>query len=278
MQDSLALAGMLGNWLQASLQGKFLEKFEWLQEKVESGLSDRAVYMHFGALPRYVGKTPLNSGAEEGHFFPNGLNANHWSVDQAARIWLLLHLDRGDAASFFTKIEKVFLTADMGELVALYQGLSLYPEPERFAKRAAEGIRTNMVDVFDAVALDNPYPAGHLPNGAWNQLVLKAAFMSRPLYRIYGLERRGNTDLTRIVVDYAHERWAASRIVAADIWNAAEPFGSEVPESDLQKLLHDTDPLQQKAGALLRNQPEQELSERIKAWQQLGREWHDRNQ
>ena len=278
MQDSPNRTALLGQWLRSSLQGKFLDKFEWLQQKIENGISDRALYMHFSALPRYVGKTQLVVDPAETGSMPAGLKANHWSVDQAARIWLVLHLDRGDAAGFFAKVEKIFLTADMGELVALYKGLILYPEPERFAKRAAEGIRTNIVDVFDAVALDNPYPSQYLPEGAWNQLVLKAAFMSRPLHRIDNLETRGNADLARIIVDYAHERWAASRIVAADIWNAVEPFAGQVPKADVERLLQDADPLQQKAGALLTNESGRELPDRAQGWQELGREWHDRNQ
>ena len=54
--------------------------------------------------------------------------------------------------------------ADIGELVAFYRGLPLYPDQPRYALRAAEGVRSNMRVVFEAVAHRNPYPAEQLPS------------------------------------------------------------------------------------------------------------------
>lgn len=97
----------------------------------------------------------------------------------------------------------------MGEAIALYQSLFLLPYPEKFKLRAAEGIRTNMTSVFNAVTLHNPYPAEYLDDLAWNQMILKALFVGTLLHPIYGLKQRNNQQLSQMLLDYARERLAA---------------------------------------------------------------------
>ena len=70
-------------------------------------------------------------------------------------------------------------TPILGELVAIYQALPLLPFPEQYRARAAEGIRSNMNAVFEAMALRNPYPSDYLDEGAWNQLVLSVCSSGR---------------------------------------------------------------------------------------------------
>ena len=101
----------------------------------------------------------------------------------------------------------------MQESVALYQTLPLFSPRELLKARAAEGIRSNMTAVFEAVALRNPYPAVYLEEGAWNQLVLKAFFVGSDVRQIVGLDQRANATLRRMLVDYANERRAAGRSV-----------------------------------------------------------------
>ncbi len=79
-----------------------------------------------------------------------------WSVDQAAR--LLLLLARAKRPGFAPVLDQLFVTADVGELVAFYRGLPLYPDPAAHLARAEEGARSNMKAVFEAVAHRNPYP------------------------------------------------------------------------------------------------------------------------
>jgi hypothetical protein len=75
-----------------------------------------------------------------------------------------------------------------------------------------------MTAVFNAVALQNPYPAEYFDNIAWNQMVLKALFVGSPLNLIYGLKQRNNSDLSQMLIDYADERKAANRDVSHELW------------------------------------------------------------
>lgn len=169
---------------------------------------------------------------------------------QTARTLLLLAAPHQDKDAYLNKLEQLFSTAEMGELVALYAGLPLLPYPEAYKLRAAEGIRTNIGTVFEAIALDNPYPADYLEEGAWNQMVLKTVFVGKPLYRIYGLEKRSNPTLARILSDYAHERWAAGRTVTPELWRPVGPFLNQELIEDIRKLFTHPDPVQQEAAAL----------------------------
>ena len=93
------------------------------------------------------------------------------------------------------RLDQLCSAADVGELVAFYRGLPLYPDPPRHALRAAEGVRSNMRVVFEAVAHRNPYPAEQLrraglePDGA--QGAVRRAARLDP---IVGLDARANPD------------------------------------------------------------------------------------
>lgn len=179
-----------------------------------------------------------------------GFSPMRWSAAQTARTLLILSLPHQDGEAFINAIEQLFNTADMGELVALYAALPLLPYPELFRKRAAEGFRTNMGDVFEAVALDNPYPADYMEEDAWNNMVLKTLFVGKPVYRIYGIEKRRNAKLARILSDYAHERWAAGRPVSPELWRPVGPFIDEAILEDIKKLFAQPNELEQEAAAL----------------------------
>ena len=148
-------------------------------------------------------------------------------------------------------------TADVDELVAFYRGLPLYPDPPRHRARAAEGVRSNMVVVFEAVAHHNPYPAEELAEDAWNQMVLKALFVGAALDPIVGLDARANATLARMLGDYAHERWAASRPVSPELWRCVGPFASGPLLADLGRVLETGTPPERAAAVLaLRSSPD----------------------
>ena len=82
-------------------------------------------------------------------------------------------------------------------------------------------------------------------------MYLKAAFMQRNLGKIQSVKERGNKDLSRIISDYAHERWAASRDVDPQFWQPVGPFLDGVLIEDVKRLLNSDHKAEQRAGALL---------------------------
>src|SRR5690606_6963163 len=155
-----------------------------------------------------------------------------------------------DKKSWFEVMNQLFETADMNEHQALFAALPLMPFQEELIPRAIDGLRTNISLVFDAIALNNPFPERYFPEANWNQMVLKAIFMQRPLYRIQGLEERRNPALAAIARDFAHERWAAGRDVMPEIWRLVSPFLDEDSFEDLKTTMETKDNLQIKAALL----------------------------
>jgi len=226
----------------------------WLAEKrnqIAQGATQRVFYTTFSAVPRYLGKKSLALSAEDllaAQTIHPGWNPQHWSVDQAGRALVVLSLPYADVEKYLWILEQVFTTADVRELVALYQSLPLLPHPEKHCARAAEGVRSNMTTVFNAVALRNPYPAEYFDDLAWNQMILKAVFVGSPLYLIQGSDRRANPELAKMLVDYVRERWAAKRSVTPELWRFVGYSEQELQA--LAKVLTEDDIIQQEAAAL----------------------------
>lgn len=248
-----AVHSLLRKWITATIENDGLA---WVNEKADAiakGGADWVFFTSFSAAPRYTGKADLNldeAALVDAQKARAHWNPGHWSVDQATRSLMLLSLPADNRDSYSEKVEKVFNAADVGESVVLYQTLPLYPHPEQFVNQAAEGLRSNMTSVFEAVALRNPFPAEYFEENTWNQMVLKCCFVGSPLRLIWGLDERANETLAQMLVDYAHERWAAGRTLTHELWRPVGPFATNDMIGDLERVLNDPDPVQQKAGAL----------------------------
>jgi len=245
---------ILYNWIAKSTPEKTIE---WIRQKQEllrqEANVSRNFFLAFGMVPRFTGKDLLkldNNDLEIAQYLRNGLTPTQWTVDQTARMLLVLSLPYENKAQLLATLDQLFATADVGEQTALYLGLPLLPYPEAFKSRVSEGIRTNMTVVFNAIALDNPYPAVYLDEAAWNQMVLKAIFVGSPLHRIQGLDTRANAALASTLSDFAHERWAAKRPVPVELWRPVGPFINAQIIQDIEKLFASNDPVQQTAAAL----------------------------
>jgi hypothetical protein len=242
---------LLKQWLDVRLP---VEAQSWLGDaalKVHNG-SDADLYRSISLVTRKIGKADLAlspAEMEQAAAAREGWNPSDWSLDQAARVYLLL-VSGSDGATFLHRLEQLCNTADVGELVAFYRGLPLYPDQPGYALRAAEGIRTNMKAVFEAVAHRNPYPSEQLSESAWNQMVLKTLFIDSHLHPIIGLDRRANPTLARMLCDYAHERWAAGRPISPELWRCVGPHASGEMLRDLERVLKKGTDLERKAAAL----------------------------
>lgn len=238
--DILQASSFLQNFIQKQADPKALQWLEQQAEKLQSEFSERHFFLAFSTASRFFGKKPLlltEAGVVEAIQLRQGFQPDHWQLLQSARSYLLLLIPHENAEEYLARLNKLFETADMDEQIALYGALPLLPHPEVLTKRTAEGIRTNITDVFDAIALHNPYPADFLDQPAWNQMLLKAVFMQRPLYKIYGADARANPELAAMLLDFAHERWAAGRKVMPEIWRFVGPFIEEKDLPDLEKTI-----------------------------------------
>ena len=90
----------------------------------------------------------------------------------------------------------------------------------------------------------------HFDDGAWNQMVLKALFVDSRLDPIQGLDERANPALAVIMVDYAHERWAAGRKVSPELWRCVGPFALGEILPDLERVLAGGDARERRAAVL----------------------------
>jgi hypothetical protein len=170
--DINTVKGLFQNILAANVSAEVLN---WLQQKGNFNTQ-------FVLVPRKTGKAVLQISESETRqidaIIP-GFSLSGWSVDMLARAYLLLELDETNTEEYFSKIENLFLAAEVNELVALYSALPLLAHPEMWVKRCAEGIRSNIGNVLEAIMYQNPYPQKNLDQSAWNQLVLKAFFTGK---------------------------------------------------------------------------------------------------
>ncbi len=266
---------------------------DWLaQQRKKVKENERTFFLAFSLASRYFETRPINLSQEQGTAAEQirpGFRPQYWSQLQIARALLLLENSHQEEERFINTLTRLAETADVAEQTALYAALPLLPHPAGLRKRAAEGIRTNISVVFDAIALHNPYPAEYLEEGPWNQMVLKAVFMNRPLYQIWGADKRTNPALSQMLLDFAHERWAAHRSVTPELWRFVGPHLQERGFSDIERLSREGIVLEREAALLACSTstlPEakqflkkhREIAQRISAgqlsWNSLGQQYN----
>lgn len=179
-----------------------------------------------------------------------GVTIGGWTVGDAGRILLLLEAVRRRPEQGAALVAAVYRYGDELERAAILRALVLFPDAAALKPLALEAGRVNSLVLYQALALDNPYPAAYYTEHEFNQLVLKAAFMSLPIERVVGLEQHANAELTRMCEDFAEERIAASRPVPVDLWLALSPCASPRGERLLLAAVRDEDPRQRYYAAL----------------------------
>jgi hypothetical protein len=244
---------LLARWVVERVGEEAAAWFRGRLEEVRGAIDEKPLYLALGWVPRRLGKADLRLSAAElaeaGAVRP-GFDPVDWSIDQAARIALVLASYDGDDRRFKERLETLFKTADIGETITFYRGLPLYPGQELLVARAREGARSGMRPVFEAVAHRNPYPMERFDENAWNHLVLKALFIGTTLDPIQGLDARANPRLARMLCDYAHERWAAGRPVSPELWRCVGPHADDAGLADLARVLETGGGEERKAAAL----------------------------
>ena len=293
MQTQTDLLAFFQEILASRAETKALDWLNSQKQKFNSDSNPTKFFLAFSQASRFFKKDNLNltdtQKNQAGTLVPS-FDPSHWDVLQTARTYLLLGFAPGKEA-WLKAVHQLFETGDMHEQQALYAALPVMPYSEDLLTRAIDGCRTNMTVIFDAIALNNPYPATHFPEANWNQLVLKSIFMQRPIYRIQALGERRNQALAEIASDFAHERWAAGRPVMPELWRLVVPFVNEHLLEDLKKVVFSEDELEAEAGVLAAYQsdfaPAKDLlksfPETVSAieygeisWEKIGRDFQDK--
>lgn len=232
----------------------FPEAWSWLAEKCVLGnQSARQLNIAFVSMPQKTGKALIHYTTKQAEALSVArphFSIDHWTIDRLGRVWLLLHIDSTKKEDYFRSIENLFLAAEMNELVALYSALPVLQYPELWRSRCAEGIRSNIGIVLEAIICNNPYPSEQLSEAAWNQLVMKAFFTDKPIHTIVGLDKRANKELANMLSDYANERWAASRTVNPQLWRCVGKFINEKTFPGIQRIFQSPDTIEKEAAAL----------------------------
>ncbi len=234
------------------------EAVSWLRETVASQRAEfqqRPFYYAFSGVSRHFDKKagiePTTDDLAELEKEIAGFTVKHWDEFRLARVILLIVLGEQEKSTFQETLDALLNTADLREQTAIFSAYPLLPHQEDLIESAIDGLRTNIVDIYDAIALDNPFPSQHFSDEAWNQMVLKALFIDRPLYRIYGIDYRANLPLAEAMSNLAHERWAAGRWVSPELWRSCANFLTEQIVEDVARVADTEEPGQKEAAALI---------------------------
>ena len=189
------------------------DRYNWLQSvilEIKNDPIEKNLFYYFSLCSRQLKGEATSFSCIENC---PGMNLIEWS-----RNYLLLSYQVSSSKSFDEIYKKIKVTSDLQETLALYKGLNIFPYSEDLRKSAEEGLRSNMKEVFDCVALDSLFPSQHFAEDAWNQMILKALFVDSPIYKIKNFDSRKNENLSLMVIDYALERIAASRTINPELW------------------------------------------------------------
>jgi hypothetical protein len=211
----------LSNWLLGLLGDSRAWYDKALADVRDGGPAGQAFAVAWSGCGRRLGKAPLMLAAADRErlrgtgvpFVPAG-----WATDEAGRALLLLAaLEDRRAEPSAELVAELFARSEMREQQAVLRVLAYLPDPAQHVPLAADAVRSNVLSVLEALACDNPFPARHMPDPAFNQMIMKAIFNGLPLRRIEGLSERNNPELRRMVSAFASERRAAGRPVPADV-------------------------------------------------------------
>ena len=234
------------------------EAVVWLQQTVdEQGKSfqQRPFYYAFsGVSRRFDKKATTDAGVGQLTFLSKtapGFTVAGWDEFRLARVILLTVLAEQEKDIFLENLKALIGTADLREQVAIFSAFPLLPHPAALVEFATDGLRSNIIDIFDSISLNNPFASENFTDEAWNQMVLKAIFITRPLYRIVGHGERTNLALAEAISDLAHERWAAGRTITPEAWRSCTNFLEERISGDIAKMAGSSEANDRSAAALV---------------------------
>ena len=182
------------------------ESRNWLQTAHTQLENSSNSEERFERFIRYSAMSKRKVGGEPLKVLPN------WHCDQAARLSLLnqlLHFDTPDNQA--ARVKEAFKFGDESEQIAIIKGLTLLPCASDLVDLAISTGRTNSLNLFAAIALNNDFAAKYYQPHAYHQLVLKTLFMDLDISQMVGLKAHCCPELSGLAIDLVNERLAAGR-------------------------------------------------------------------
>ncbi len=244
-------------WLREQLIGRVDQKaLDWYDKSVEE-VADGVSDARFATLISMASRNARRRDAElapeaiaEAGEILEGWNPERWSLLDLLRVGLVLSRTDLEEPSGPAAIIGACKFADVGELCALYRAMCFLPRPADYVWQAGEGCRSNMNEVFEAIACDNPFPAAYFDDVAWRALVVKAVFIGAPLWRVHGLDGRLSEELAHVALDLADERRSAGRLLQPELWLCIGAHGGERALESILKELETSEPESRRAAVL----------------------------
>ncbi|AEM71460.1 hypothetical protein Murru_2422 [Allomuricauda ruestringensis DSM 13258] len=228
-------------------------EFHWLTSavaQISNTKSRKDLYITYSLCTSKIDDRPITDFGSQDFEWKDYLEIQKASTLEVSRIFILSSvLEAGE--EFLKPVQQLIQVADKTELETFLKYLVLLPEPKNFKFAAVEALRTNIATVFNAISQYNPYPSEYFTTAEWNQMYLKAAFMQQDLKKIPEIGKMANKDLARIISDYAHERWAASRDVDPMFWRPVSNFLEDNLVDDIESLFKSEEEREQKAATLV---------------------------
>jgi hypothetical protein len=193
----------------------------WLDAAVaEIERDPSAIRARFPAAGRKVGRGPLDPDDD-----PADVHA--WTVDDAARTLMLAAL--GDGVE--DELRELYRYGDAAERRGVLRALPHLPVGDRALDLVDDAVRTNDTRLI-AAAL-GPYATEHLPDAAYDQALLKCVFGGIPITPLDGVPERVTPNGARMLAALVHERVAAGRDVAPEVWLVID---RHPPEEELRAI------------------------------------------
>ncbi len=194
----------------------------WFSAAVETVRSTDAVQLGrlWSGAGRRLGRAPLRlSNDEVQTVAASGLpvQLETWAIDEVGRVILLLVALESTPDRAATVAEDLFATGEVRERSAVLRALPLLPDGGALVPLAAEAVRSNILSDLEALGCESPFPSAHMPDPAFNQMIMKMLFNGVALSRVVGLEKRRNAELARMAVGWVSERRAAGRPIPEDV-------------------------------------------------------------
>jgi hypothetical protein len=189
-RESKSVIELIMKWLSDQLT---TDTFMWLSRKamrLKQQPDNKQFNMVFKTIPKNLSTSKLFITQEDMNHA--GLYRKHWTpvdwrIDEAARIVILLTIvDNTDY--FMSCMDKIFSQSKDSELISFYKGLPLFPQAQKWLPYAVHALKENRKPVFEALALNNPYPFENFDDKKWGEMICHAQELDVDLDMIFGLD------------------------------------------------------------------------------------------